>query len=224
MQHSRGSLLDLYLFEVDLPGVDEHLRDEFGLLRGVGSVVLVDMSEPSKDLGVELVLYELSFEHSVGLNVFVVFDHFVYFVYFVDFPRLVNEVLLLLQLCASQGLPLQEDGMDSEVHFPEDALYAEGNHVHVHDMHEYEVEIDVSIVVGCPEDVVVDDCRPATLVEYLDVDVLSVEEGAEVGELLIGAIGGTAFGGVEVVEELHADHSEEVIEEDEESHKAGYNG
>ena len=112
-----------------------------------------------------------------------------------------------------------EDFVDGEEDLPEDTLDEGGDDVDDGDVAEAEEERDVPEVLRRSPAVVEGDHRPACLCEYLHHDVHALGEGGEAAELDVLVVGGHALGGVEVVEDLHAEDDVDVEEEGEEVHE-----
>jgi hypothetical protein len=113
--------------------------------------------------------------------------------------------LLFLLFLDGLSLPFSEDGIDCKIDFPEDALDECGNDIDNDDVHEAKIGHDIAIVLRVAPAVVKGDHRPPSLGQYLDHNVMGLNESSEGGELLVLVIVRRAFGCVAVVEELHAD-------------------
>lgn len=112
---------------------------------------------------------------------------------------------------------------DSNINEPNDTLEHCGQYEHDDHVAEDEEQQDDIVDLIVFEGVVPGYHRPACLCEDLHEVELGSDEAFEVGELVVHSIACCGFSG-SVVEDLHADDAEDVVDYHEERHEAGGDG
>ena len=172
--------------------------------------------QPQKDLFVEVVFVELSFEDRVGVDILPGLDHVLDLLYLLGSSL----VLLLLQyLLLVLPISFRNYLVHREVNLPEGSLDESGDYVGYDDVHDAEVDHHVAKILGISPTVIISNHGPPSLGHHLNHHELCLDEILKGGHLSVDVVFGRALSGVGVVEKFHADDAKEKESEQEERHE-----